>query len=206
MAQKWIYLSIFGGVVLVISELVWHLIKKYRNNLQLTDNKKTISEVLLFSDASKYCRNHAFGNPCNNECPAAKLKQLISYLDSSMHTLDICMYVITCQSIAEAIIRAQRRRVDVRIIVDAGMAENEACANKLNQMRDAGVLVRMARSADSLMHHKFGIIDQKIMIYGSTNWTMQAFFGNFDGIIITNQAGLVKPLIIEFNRIWEEIK
>lgn len=53
------------------------------------------------------------------------------------------------------------------------------------------------------MHHKFAIVDNDILITGSTNWTMSAFFGNFDHIIVTNQHSLVKPFIDEFNRLWK---
>lgn len=55
------------------------------------------------------------------------------------------------------------------------------------------------------MHHKLAIIDQKILIYGSTNWTMQAFYGNSDGIIVTNQRVFVQPFLDEFNRMWEDM-
>lgn len=54
------------------------------------------------------------------------------------------------------------------------------------------------------MHHKFAIIDNSILITGSTNWTKSAFFGNFENILITNESALVQPFIIEFNRLWAE--
>lgn len=53
------------------------------------------------------------------------------------------------------------------------------------------------------MHHKFAIVDNDILITGSTNWTMSAFFGNFDHIIVTNQHSLVKPFVDEFDRLWK---
>lgn len=52
------------------------------------------------------------------------------------------------------------------------------------------------------MHHKFAIIDDQVMIYGSTNWTMQAFYGNFDSILITNDKFFVKQFINEFDKMW----
>lgn len=52
------------------------------------------------------------------------------------------------------------------------------------------------------MHHKFIIIDNNILITGSTNWTMAAFFGNFENLLVTNESRLVKPFIIEFDKIW----
>lgn len=52
------------------------------------------------------------------------------------------------------------------------------------------------------MHHKFVVIDNNILITGSTNWTMAAFFGNFENLMVTNESGLVEPFINEFENIW----
>lgn len=65
-----------------------------------------------------------------------------------------------------------------------------------------GVTIRLEYYV-GLMHHKFAIVDNDILITGSTNWTMSAFFGNFDHIIVTNQHSLVKPFIDEFDRLWK---
>lgn len=55
-----------------------------------------------------------------------------------------------------------------------------------------------------LMHHKFVIIDGKILITGSTNWTMSAFFGNYDNILVTDQLSLVMQFELEFEKLWED--
>lgn len=52
------------------------------------------------------------------------------------------------------------------------------------------------------MHHKFVIIDNKILISGSINWTKSAFFGNFENMLVTNEPAIVKPFMYEFERIW----
>lgn len=66
----------------------------------------------------------------------------------------------------------------------------------------SGIAIKMQYS-DNMMHHKFAIVDGDILISGSTNWTMSAFFGNFDNILITNQRSLVKPFVSEFQKLWE---
>lgn len=56
------------------------------------------------------------------------------------------------------------------------------------------------------MHHKFVIVDEEILITGSTNWTMSAFFGNFENILVTNQSSLVGPFLKEFDRMWHAFR
>jgi len=54
----------------------------------------------------------------------------------------------------------------------------------------------------TLMHHKFVIIDKNILITSSVNWTMSAFFGNFESIFVINEHAAVVPFVNEFERIW----
>lgn len=54
----------------------------------------------------------------------------------------------------------------------------------------------------TLMHHKFVIIDKTLLITGSINWTMAAFFGNFENILVTNECTAVTSFLNEFEKIW----
>jgi len=46
-------------------------------------------------------------------------------LDSATDTLDVCIYFFTFPDLAEAIIKAKKRNVVVRMIVDESMAQND---------------------------------------------------------------------------------
>lgn len=59
----------------------------------------------------------------------------------------------------------------------------------------------MFKSLDVLVHHKFVIIDNNIVMTGSINWTKSAFFGNFENVLVTNESAIVKPFVNEFERI-----
>ena len=41
------------------------------------------------------------------------------------------------------------------------------------------------------MHNKFAIIDGKLLINGSFNWTYQATKKNFENVVVTNNESLV---------------
>ena len=56
-----------------------------------------------------------------------------------------------------------------------------------------------------LMHHKFAIIDDRVLITGSFNWTMQAIIGNKENLIITSDPRLVQPFVREFKKIWAQL-
>lgn len=68
-------------------------------------------------------------------------RRIQSYLNGAASSLDLCMYVMTCDDLTKSIVAAHRRNVCVRIIVDSSMSENPACDNQLLRMRRAGMFL-----------------------------------------------------------------
>lgn len=54
------------------------------------------------------------------------------------------------------------------------------------------------------MHHKFAIVDRRMLITGSLNWTTQAIQSNRENVLVVEDAEYVKLYLDEFERIWEE--
>jgi len=67
----------------------------------------------------------------------------------------------------------------------------------------SGVPVRMKKSP-FLMHHKFAVIDNCILVSGSCNWTTQALTGNWENIMVTSVPNLVLPFSQHFSQLWKE--
>ncbi|CAL7941514.1 unnamed protein product [Xylocopa violacea] len=202
-----------GGIVLS-SEIIWYLYKrfyKHRNTSMNTSKvsnandhgpKEKISEVMFFREESSLCRAHFISNiDCfKDNCSVRYLRKLESYINQAEQSLDVCMYMLTCQLLAIAIVNAHKRGVLVRIIMDRHMASQGVSETAL--FHNNGVAIRLEQ-LNGLMHHKFVIVDNLMVITGSTNWTMTAFFGNFDHVLVTNQRTLVKPFVDEFDRLWK---
>ncbi|XP_017767277.1 PREDICTED: mitochondrial cardiolipin hydrolase [Eufriesea mexicana] len=157
---------------------------------------------MFFTKESSLCRIHfADKQTClKDSCPVRYLRKLESYIHQTTRSLDVCMYMLTCQLLSNAIVEAHKRGVLVRIIMDLQMACTDAAQTSL--FHNNGVPLRLVYN-DVLMHHKFVIVDNAIVITGSTNWTMSAFFGNFDHVVVTNQHLLVQPFVVEFDRLWK---
>ncbi|XP_033187310.1 mitochondrial cardiolipin hydrolase isoform X2 [Bombus vancouverensis nearcticus] len=202
-----------GGAVLA-SEVLWYIYKRVHNvwsnyintrkvlEVQIPKSKHDISEVMFFTNESILCRTHFTTEmtcPKNN-CPVRYLRHIESYMNNAKQSLDVCMYMFTCHSLSNAIVNAHKRGVLVRIIMDRQMGSNDAAQTAL--FYNNGIAIRLI-CQDGLMHHKFMIVDNDLVITGSTNWTMSAFFGNFDHIVVTNQHSLVKPFVVEFDRLWK---
>ncbi|KAG0276583.1 hypothetical protein BGZ96_003225 [Linnemannia gamsii] len=129
-------------------------------------------------------------------------KQLIKTLDSAKKSLDICVYTITDDHLANAIIRAHERGVNVRIISDSEKAED--LGSDVNRLRDNNDIPTRVDNSKSFMHHKFAVVDDQLVINGSYNWTKGARFDNKENLTLTNSPKAVQGFKGEFERLWAE--
>lgn len=127
---------------------------------------------------------------------------LTGMIYDSKKSLDICVFSITNDHIANAIYVSSQRGVKVRIITD-----DECMKQKGSDVLDlahSGIPVRTDNDERSHMHNKFAVVDDKYLINGSFNWTTQAVNYNQENILIIENKTLVKEYQNEFNRLWNQ--
>ena len=54
------------------------------------------------------------------------------------------------------------------------------------------------------MHNKYCIIDGKILITGSFNWTVSAVKYNQENLVILENESLCKKFLEAFEKLWED--
>ncbi|CDH48886.1 phosphatidylserine phosphatidylglycerophosphatecardiolipin synthase-like protein [Lichtheimia corymbifera JMRC:FSU:9682] len=125
----------------------------------------------------------------------------ISAIKSAEESLHICIFSLTDNTTARAIANAQRRGVDVRIISDNDQLE--AKGSDVERLHDdEGIPVKYDTS-EQFMHNKFAVIDNRMVITGSFNWSIAARYRNNENIVITNIPSVVEAYQNQFERIWE---
>jgi phosphatidylserine/phosphatidylglycerophosphate/cardiolipin synthase-like enzyme len=98
-----------------------------------------------------------------------------------------------CQLFNSAIVGAQKRGVQVRACVNSSQI--------LDPLRENGIDARIPISKN-LMHAKFMIIDEKILVIGSHNFSQSAFTQNMETSLILEDEEKIKELVVFFNSIW----
>ena len=126
--------------------------------------------------------------------------QIIGFIDHCESTLDIAVYAITHDEIAEAIARAHKRGVKVRVITDHLMSTNKGSDDE--KLKVMGVDVRKDTQAGA-MHHKVCIGDSSAVITGSFNWSKNADKHNAENFVIIRLKYAVRAFQKEFERIWK---
>ncbi|MGY4384666.1 hypothetical protein ACVWYN_001700 [Pedobacter sp. UYP24] len=100
------------------------------------------------------------------------------------------------------------QKVDQGINVEVIMAdnqENEKLDFSLLSARGATIF-KIKNVGYGIMHQKFCIIDRKIALHGSYNWSINARKNNHESIIATDHRQTVESLIVNFNNIREKAK
>ena len=124
---------------------------------------------------------------------------IIQELDKAKGTIDVAMYYFTDRDLANAVIAAHDRGVRVRIYLDKG--QKEAKYSKSRYLTNHGVPVRYS-SNPYIMHHKFCVIDNEVVITGSYNWTASADKRNNENLLVIHDAKMAQEYLAEFNRLW----
>jgi phosphatidylserine/phosphatidylglycerophosphate/cardiolipin synthase-like enzyme len=57
---------------------------------------------------------------------------------------------------------------------------------------------------DSKMHHKFAVLDGRLVITGSYNWTFASEERNHENVVLLQGHGLVRTYLHEFEALWAQ--
>jgi phosphatidylserine/phosphatidylglycerophosphate/cardiolipin synthase-like enzyme len=128
---------------------------------------------------------------------------IIDLLSGARKSIDICVFTISDNDIADALVACHRRGLPLRIITDNDKQHDRG--SDVGFLHEAGIPVRMDRS-EHHMHHKFALIDGHTLLTGSYNWTRSAYRFNYENILITKEKEAVRQYQAEFDRLWSAFK
>lgn len=115
----------------------------------------------------------------------------------------VLAYLITNYRVADALIAAHDRGVDVRVIIDRHELKDPRYNQDRRQIRSlqkAGIPVLM-RIARGLMHDKVMIIDDRTVLTGSYNYTWRAESENAENLVVIHSPVIAN----QYERYWNTI-
>lgn len=93
------------------------------------------------------------------------------------------------------------KKVKVQIIINWDF-NNERYINQINALNRAGAIIHLIKLA-GIMHHKFCIIDERISLFGSYNWTRNAERRNTEDLNVCDESKIAYKYLQEFFSIIE---
>jgi phosphatidylserine/phosphatidylglycerophosphate/cardiolipin synthase-like enzyme len=149
-----------------------------------------------------------FTDPINITDPAdwqsSVAGRLIEKINAAQSSIHIASFEFDLTPVAEALIAAKQRGVDVRWVTDDehGLeADEEPGHGQFALLRQAGIEVR-ADTRSALMHNKFWIFDGQIVWTGSTNVTQSGIFRQDNNAVVIQSPELAAIYEREFQEMW----
>ena len=131
--------------------------------------------------------------------------KLIEKINAAQVSIHIVSFEFDLTPVAEALIAAHNRGVDVRWVTDDenGMeADEEPDRGQFAMLQAAGIEVR-ADTRSALMHNKFWLFDGQTAWTGSTNITESSFFQQNNNVIVIQSPEVVAIYEREFQEMWD---
>ncbi len=151
-------------------------------------------------------------------------EKIIEIIDSSKNNINILMWQFTDKDIANILIKKAKTGVSINLIVDDFVAykENSVISElekiKFEQKID-NLQILFDTKLDNLidkskqrsdfsifLHHHVMIVDNKIVVFGTNNWTASGFYRNDEDTLFTNNTYLVDEFQKTFDHFYKIVK
>ena len=126
-------------------------------------------------------------------------KAIIKNINQAQAFINIAMYIFTDKEIALPLINAQKRGVKVRVYLDKSQIESSYSVSRL--LVQKGIKVRISTN-NYIMHHKFAIIDNHLLLTGSYNWTFSANNRNDENLMVIDDPEIIEIFQNQFVNLW----
>ena len=126
--------------------------------------------------------------------------KLIAEIDNAKRYVHIAIYSFTHKDIADALVSARLRGVEVKVLFDRQQAGSEYSVDEI--LSEAGIEVKYD-TLSGYMHDKFTVIDDRIATTGSFNYTRNADARNAENLVIMNAGDVAMKFELEFQKLWE---
>lgn len=122
---------------------------------------------------------------------------LVDSLDAAQFSVDVAIYHLSLWSVRDALIRAQNRGVEVRVVVDDAHVDEL----EIDALERAGIPI-MTDQSRQLMHHKFVVIDRIEVWTGSMNLTINGAYLNDNNLVRIRSRDMAHNFTREFEEMY----
>ncbi len=124
---------------------------------------------------------------------------LLDLIYNADESIDFLALSFTSDPLAEAIRARAEAGVTVRGVMDDSSIDSNV-GNEYDAFRQAGLDVRRDGNTHGLLHHKVIILDGKIVIMGSYNFTNSAETRNDENLVVIYDPFIASQYLAEFQR------
>lgn len=150
-----------------------------------------------------------FTDPVNHHDPnvisGSVEEKLIERINAAQTSIHIASFEFDLDAVAQALILAHNRGVDVRWVTDDEhglIADEEPGHGQFAMLQNAGIEVKDDLGRSAFMHNKFWIFDGQVVWTGSTNITKNGVYDQNNNVIVIRSPELATIYEREFDEMW----
>ena len=126
-------------------------------------------------------------------------KEIIKNINQAEAFINIAMYIFTDREIALPLAKAQERGVKVRLYLDKDQVDYKYSQSRF--LVQKGIKTKIS-SNNYIMHNKFAIIDNHLLLTGSYNWTFSANHRNDESLMVIDELEIIARYQNQFEKLW----
>lgn len=167
--------------------------------MKLFSIKKLVLVVMLLNTTPAFSAP-SFQDAFSPQQGATEL--VVKTITEANKSIRLAAYSFTSKPIAEALVRAHTRGIDVKVVLDK--SQDKERYSSLTFLKNQGIPVRVNYKY-AIMHNKFMIVDNNKLQIGSFNYTKAAEERNAENVLVINEAGKVaQDYASQWQKLWDE--
>ncbi len=126
-------------------------------------------------------------------------------IGEAARSVDAALYRLNNPRLVAALEEAVDRGLRVRVVLDRNKyRQSRATRALLERSRFPFRLSYGRRGPGSKMHHKFAILDGRLALAGSYNWTVESEEQNYENLLLLDAPRHLEVYRGEFEALWED--
>ena len=131
---------------------------------------------------------------------------VIAEIEAATTSVHVAIYTFTLPDVTAALREAHDRGLEVLVVADEGQSAADGAPGQytlLADMERIGVPVcRRSGQGGGIMHHKFTVIDGRVVLTGSFNYTLSANTNNSEDLIQLVSEPISDRYEAAFEELW----
>ncbi len=128
---------------------------------------------------------------------------IIPIIKEAKEKIYVSMFYLTSYWITNALIEANNRGIEIKIIVDSTLQKEPK--SQINELEQAGISIKIENWRGK-MHQKSMVVDNCTTVIASTNWTGASEYSNDENMLVIKNKAVANTQEKEFLRLWKLIK
>ncbi len=124
---------------------------------------------------------------------------VVRTIAGATRSIHVAAYEFTSRPIADALIAAHDRGVDVEVVADKSQRKSKA--SKIPVLRQHSIATRI-NDHYHILHDKFMVIDGAVLELGSFNYTASAENSNAENVLVIHDSPAV---VADYDRQWRKL-